>query len=289
MEPTLAIRVLVAAYLATMMFSIGLAIGGEPKLPRAERRQARHRLVRALLLTLVVLPVAAWAILHALDAHGTVALALLVLAVAPGGRFVPALARHAQGEVALATETTLWLTKLTAFTAPPTLALLGESGRIHLDDLRIIALLIGLQLLPFLAGRTLRRRRPAFAAKLTRPFELACTVLVVAVLAVVAADGKLAALRWLGDIGWLAAVVFAAFALALGWLCGGPTTATRRSFSLLALGHDLALALALASLGFPHRHLGLPLSAIWLVTLGVGFLFAAIVRRRGPARVEVAA
>jgi predicted Na+-dependent transporter len=74
-----------------MMLSVGLTLGARPTEKR-ERRRARRRLLGALAFNLVVLPALAVALTHAVHASDEVAVALLLLAVAPGGRFLPQLA-----------------------------------------------------------------------------------------------------------------------------------------------------------------------------------------------------
>src|SRR5262249_26784379 len=152
-----------------------------------------------------------------------VAMAILALASAPGGRLLPNVARRAHGEVGLGVEIALWLTKLTAFTAPVTLALLGDVHRVHLHELRILAALLGLQLLPYLIGRGVRRRWPAFASRISHPLDVVRGVLVVAVLAFVISHGRLMMLRALPAVGWAAAIFWSVLSLSLGWLAGGPT------------------------------------------------------------------
>ncbi|HEY2746104.1 MAG TPA: bile acid:sodium symporter [Polyangia bacterium] len=274
------VRAGAAVYLATMMFSIGILVGAAPKAEPQARRRDRRLLLRALAIDLFVLPAAAWSILRLLGAHGYVATGLLILAAAPGSRILPSLARRAHGELTLSVEIALWLAKLTAFTAPTTLALLIDVHRVRLHDLRIIAALLGIQLLPYLAGRALRRRRPRWAARLGRPLDLARTVLFVALVALIVATGKLAGLRIIGEIGWIGVLVFSAFSLALGYVCGGARPSVRRSFALAVNARDLSLSLALATLAFPGRPVELPLFAAWLITFACNVMFAELAGRR---------
>ncbi len=280
MSVDLVVRALFAAYLASMMFSIGILVGAQPKAEPQARRRERRLLVRALVLDLFVLPAVAWSILRLLGAHGHVATGLLILAAAPGSRLLPNLVRRAHGELALSVEISLWLAKLTAFTAPTTLALLTDGHRVHLHELKIIAALLGIQLFPYLAGRALRRRRPASAARLDRPLDVVRTVLLVAAVALIVASGQLAGLRLLGEIGWLAVLLFSAFSLTIGWLCGGPRRSVRRSFALAVNARDLSLSLALGTLAFPGRPVVLPMLAAWLITFACSLAFAELVGRR---------
>lgn len=289
MAISLTVRVLVCAYLVLMMFSIGMLVGAKPKADKRERRHERHLLIRSLLLQLVVLPVVAWGILELLGAHGNVAKALLVLAVAPGGRLLPNMARRAHGNVSLAAETSIWLAKLTAFVAPPALALLGDVHRVELHELDIIAALLGLQLLPYVLGRALRRRRPAWAARLAHPLDVARGILVIAFLVVVIGNGKLALLRFVGEPAWVGAVVFTALALGLGCLFGGRDPATRRTIMLAANSHDLALGLTLASLAYSSLPIELPVFGIWAFTFVCNLALCEILGRPHRSDAQVLA
>ena len=84
------VTILSAAYLVSMMFALGLELGGGPKETKEQKRAKRRMLVRGLFLNLVVLPLVAFGITRALHARSEVAVALLLLAVVPGGRYARA-------------------------------------------------------------------------------------------------------------------------------------------------------------------------------------------------------
>jgi len=286
---SLTVRLLVCAYLVLMMFSIGMLVGAKPKADKRGRRHERRLLVRALVLQLVVLPAVAWGILELLGAHGNAAKALLVLAVAPGGRLLPNMVRRAHGEVGLSAEISIWLAKLTAFTAPPALALLGEVHRVELHELDIIAALLGLQILPYVLGRTVRRHRPTWAGRLGHPLDLVRGVIVVVFLVVLIGSGKLALLRFLGEPAWVGAVVFTALAMGLGYLFGGREPAARRTLMLAANSHDLALGLTLASLAYSSLPIELPVFGIWAFTFVCNLALCEILGRPHRADAQVLA
>ena len=274
------VRALAMIYLAAMMFSIGLLVGGLPKPEKHARRHERRLLMRALFIDLVVLPATAWAILRLVGAHGRVAMGLLLLAAAPGSRLLPNLARRAHAELTLSVEIALWLAKLTAFTAPVTLALLIDVHHVHLHDLQIILALVCVQLLPYLAGRSVRRHHSGLASRLRKPLDLVCGVLIVAVVALVVFGGKLEGLVLIGETGWLAVLAFSALSLTIGWLSGGKERSVRRSFALAVNSRDLSLSLTLGVLAFPGRHVELPLFGAWMITFACNVVFAEIVGRR---------
>jgi predicted Na+-dependent transporter len=75
-------------------------------------------------------------------------------------------------------------------------------------------------------------------------------------------------------------LLFAVTSLALGWLLGGPTSETRRSFAISAGARDLALALMMANLAFAERNVELATFAVWAVLLLFDLAFVEIVRHR---------
>lgn len=278
-------RAFAAAYLVTMMFSMGLALGGHPKEDKRAKRRQRRLLLRALAFNLVLLPLLAVGLTWAVRGSGDVAIAFLLLAAAPGGRFAPQLSKIAGAALALSVEITLFLAKLVSFTAPVTARWMLHTHHLELHELRFIAQLLVLQLLPYLLGRQLRKRRPAAAARLDRPIEIAMWICLTAVLALVLVAHPLRRLPALaGDRGWLAVFAFAAAAPAIGWLIGGPSLETRRAFAISANARSLALALMMASLAFADRNVQLATFAVWLLLLLIDFAFAKVVGREPRAR-----
>ena len=77
------------------------------------------------------LPAVAFAITRALHASSDVAIALMLLAAVPGGRFAPHLVKLGGGDVPLSIEVTLFLAKSPAFTAAPRPG--GCSGSTRID------------------------------------------------------------------------------------------------------------------------------------------------------------
>lgn len=273
-----AIRAFAAAFLVAMMLSMGLALGDEAKADRAAKRHKRRLVVLALVLNIVLLPLVALALTRAFATADEVAVAFLLVAAAPGGRFAPTLSRMAGAELALSVEISLFLAKLVSFTAPVTARLLLHTHRIELRELPFIAQLLVLQLLPYLVGRQLRKRRPALAARLARPVAIVTwTSCAIAALLIVSRLRGVAAL--LGARGWWPVLIFAALAPALGWLVGGATPATRRAVAISADARDGALALVIASAAFAAAEVQLATLAVWLFLLLANLLLVALVRR----------
>lgn len=283
---TIVARVLVASFLVVMMFSLGLEVGALPPKGKREKRHERRLLVRALVLNLVLLPLVTFGIVRALHASGAIATAVLLSAATPGGRFAPQVAKIARAELGLAIEITLFLAKLTAFTAPVTVKWLIGARHVEVHDLQLIAQLVVLQILPYVLGRSARRRRPALAASLMRPLVISQVFLGVAFFAFLVASRALAQLAALGPRGWAAAVLFAIVALALGWSLGGRDAPVRRAFAVTAAARNFGLGLVIAGELLHDGAIQLALFGIWLICLVVDVAFAATVR--GQRRLQPA-
>jgi BASS family bile acid:Na+ symporter len=262
------------------MFSTGLALGGGEREERPERRRRRRLVLRALVLNLVVLPLVALGATRLVGSAGDVTVAVLLLAACPGGRFAPHLARLTGGDVALSVEIALFLAKLVAFTAPLTSAWLLGLERVELRELPMILQLLALQMIPYLAGKQLRRRRPRLARRLVRPTQRTAVACLAAMLAVAVAHHGIAALVALGERGWAAAMGFALIGSALGWLTGGPSRAARRSFMISVNARDLALALMIANLAYADRVVPVATFTVGVAVAGFGWLIARLGWRR---------
>ena len=153
------VRVLGGAYLFSMMLSLGLALGRSPAESKAEKRSARRALIRGLLLNLAVLPLVTVAFTRILGTSGDVTAALLLLAASPGGRYLPHLVRAGRGSLSLGVELTLFLAKITVFTAPLTARWLFGLEALRVHELPLLLELVLLQVVPLLAGKWLSRHR----------------------------------------------------------------------------------------------------------------------------------
>jgi BASS family bile acid:Na+ symporter len=287
MRPALVdvVRVLVATYLIVMMLSMGLELGARPAASKQEKHRQRRLLVRALVFNLLVVPLFAVMLTRGLGASGDVAIAFLLLAAAPGGRFAPHLAKVANADLGLSVETTIYLAKLVAFTTPLTAARMLHVHRIELHEAPFIVQLLALQLLPYLAGRQLRKRRPQLAARLNRPLGVTMWSAVVAMLALILFSRSLQGLVAISsDHGWLAVLGFALVAPLFGWLLGGPAVESCRSFAISANARDFALSMLIASLAFPEHNVDLAIVAVWTVLFLFNVALVEIFRHRPAVR-----
>jgi bile acid:Na+ symporter, BASS family len=282
--------VLSALYLVSMMFALGLELGGAPKESKEQKRAKRRLLVRGLVINLVLFPAVAYAIVRELHASSDVAIALMLLASVPGGRFAPHLVKLGDGDVPLAVELTLFLAKITAFTAAPTARWLLGIHAVDVHELPLILQLVLLQIVPLYAGKWNRRSRRSLGDRMLRPAHAIAltTMLAVFVTVLLKEDRGLAEI--LHDRAWLAVAVTGIAWPLLGWLLAGRENGERRAFAITADAREIALALLLASLAFPNRGVHTAIFGIWSIYAIVAMLLAAgmrslpKIRARDPAR-----
>lgn len=282
--------VLSALYLVSMMFALGLELGGAPKDSKQQKRAKRRMLAWGLVINLVLFPAVALGITRALHVTGDVAIALLVLAAVPGGRFAPHLVKLGGGDVPLAIEVTLFLAKLTAFTAAPTARWLLGVHALDVHELPLILQLVLLQIVPLYAGKWLRRHRQALGTRMLRPAHAIALGAMLAVFVTVLLKEDRGLLEIASDRAWLAVALTGIAWPLLGWLLAAREDGARRAFSITADAREIALALLLASLAFPGGGVHTAIFGIWSIYAIVAMLLAAgmraipKVRARGQAR-----
>jgi BASS family bile acid:Na+ symporter len=280
-----------AVYLVSMMFALGLELGGAAKESKEQKRAKRRMLVWGLAVNVIVFPAVAFGIAHLLHASSEVTIALMLLASVPGGRFAPHLVKLGGGNVALSVELTLFLAKLTAFTAAPTARWLLGLPSLDVRELPLIAQLVILQIVPLVAGKWLRRKHRPLADRLLRPAHTFAITAMIAVFATVLFKEDRGLVEILGDRAWLAVAVTGLAWPLLGWLLGGREDGDRRAFAVTADAREIALALLLASLAFStNRGVHTAIFGIWSLYAILSVLIAAgmralpKVRARGRGR-----
>lgn len=270
-----------ATYLVSMMLALGLELGGGPRESKAKKRAKRRMLVRGLVFNLIAVPVLAFLVTRALHASSDVAIALLILAAVPGGRFAPHLVKLGAGQVPLAIEVTLFLAKLTAFTAAPTAKWLLTLHTLDVREVPLLLQLLLLQIVPLYAGKWLRRRHRPLADRLLIPVHWIAVAAMLAVFVTVLLRDDRGLDDMLHDRSWLAVAVVGIAAPLLGWLVGGPDEGNRRTLAIGANARELGLALVIASLAFPDAGVHTALFGIWSMYAIASILLAAGMRTYG--------
>ncbi len=272
------VTLLSSAYLVSMMFALGLELGVGPKESKTEKRGKRRMLAWGLAFHLLALPALAFGVTRLLHLSDDVTIALLILMVAPGGRFAPHLVKLSGANVALAIEVTLFLAKLTGFTAAPLAKWMLTLHSLEVRELPLIAQLVLLQLLPYVIGKQLRKRDRARADQLMRPAHRLAIFFAVASLVVVLVKGDRGLGDLLGQRGWIAVAIVTLASPVLGWFAGGAKRVNRKAFAIMADSRELALALVIASIAYPGTGVHTALFAIWSVMAFASFFLATALR-----------
>jgi BASS family bile acid:Na+ symporter len=244
------INLLVTVTLISMMVTVGMgvtfsAIAGAAKNWRV--------VARAVLANYVLFPAAVVVLLVLFHAKEMVAAGFLILAVCPGAPFGPPITALAKGNVAVSVGLMVILAASSVFVAPALLVLLlprvTGSGDLHVDVARMVGTLLISQLLPLLAGLLVRYWRPALAARLKKPFDVATRVLgLLAVVLVTAAQYRtLSEVKLTGLAAmlamWLLSILF-------GWFAGDSRDGSRSAVAETTSLRNVGVAMVIASSSF---------------------------------------
>jgi BASS family bile acid:Na+ symporter len=209
---------------------------------------------RAGLANYAIVPAAAVVLLLLFQAAPLVAAGFLIAAVCPGAPYAPPFTGMAKGSVVLAVGLMMVLAGSSALLAPLLLRLLlpivtGDSA-VQIDVAKMIATLLGDQLLPLAIGVFLRHRRPTLAGRLQRPARLLSLLLNLALLGTIVtvqADTLIAIP--LRAFAGMTALVLAG--LSAGWVLGGTRRADRTAMAIATSVRNVGVTLVIAVASFP--------------------------------------
>ncbi len=209
---------------------------------------------RAGLANYVIVPAAAVALLLLFHAAPLVAAGFLIAAVCPGAPYGPPFTGMAKGNVALAVGLMMILAASSAVLTPlllrVLLPLVSGGSPIQIDAAKMIATLLGGQLLPLALGLFIRHRWPKLAGRLAKPARLLSLLLNLALLGTIAVAqfDTLIAIPSRAFLGMTALVLAG---LAAGWLIGGPARADRAATAMATSVRNVGVTLVIAVANFP--------------------------------------
>jgi bile acid:Na+ symporter, BASS family len=210
-------------------------------------------LLRSILAALVLVPLVSALLVMALGAVEPVAIALVLLAVSPAAPLMRKKAANVSRDDDYAPSLQLVLASLSIVTVPLSLALLSAlfpGHQAHVSPWAVASQVGRAQILPLLAGMTLRAARPTWADRLARPLGKVAGILLAAIaVLVVVMQGKLLLLVGIG--GYVAVVLAAIAAILLGHLLGGPHPSTRTALAIACAVRNPGIALLVVQLNFP--------------------------------------
>jgi BASS family bile acid:Na+ symporter len=282
MIPASLVNLLTLVGLIAIMLSMGLKVTLAEVMVSA--RQTRL-VVLGLLANFVLVPAVTIGLLYLFDPHSMIAVGFLILAVCPGAPAGPPFATIAKGDLPYAIGLMVILAGLSALLSPILLGValtrLLPEGDLRIDYLAIVRTLLVAQILPLVVGLAIHHYLPRFTERIAKPVGTFANILLLGVLVLLLINEHetLALIRLRG---WTGMLLLLAASLAIGWLCGGPGLATRKSLALTTAVRNAAVGLVIVSANFADTPAVTAVVAYALVsifvTLGCAFLFAAVPR-----------
>jgi len=245
------VNLLAGVTLFEMMVTIGLGVTVAEIVEVARDWRA---MARAGLANYVIVPAAAVTLLLLFHAAPLVAAGFLIAAVCPGAPYGPPFTGMAKGNVTLAVGLMMVLAGSSAVIAPLLLHLLlplvSGDRSVEVELGKMIATLLGNQLLPLGIGLFIRHRWPKRAERLGKPARGLSLLLNVALIGTIVSVqfDTLSAIP-LRAFGGMTALVLAG--VAAGWLLGGRDEPDRRAMAMATSVRNVAVTLVIAAGSFP--------------------------------------
>ncbi|GAA0681994.1 bile acid:sodium symporter family protein [Natronoarchaeum mannanilyticum] len=233
-------------FVLSTMVSMGMDVSVSQLCAALRRRQL---LAKSLVLNLVVIPLLSYSLVRNIPIETGYAAGILLLAVAPGAPFGPKFAEISDSDTAFASGLMAILCMLSVVTIPLSLVVLVP-GNVVVDPLAIGQMVLGIQLVPLLAGLGLTVYHSPFADRLYRPIQRLSDYSFVGliVLLLIVYSDDMVSLIGTGTLGISVAVV--GVSLSLGYLLGGPARTTREVLATTTAARNAAIALFIATTGF---------------------------------------
>lgn len=239
----------------------------------------------SLLANFVLAPLAAVVLANVLSLDEPLRVGLLLCGVAAGAPFLIKLAELSKGNMPFGVGLMVVLMVITVGYMPVVLPTLLEG--VSVDSWKIAQSLIVLMLIPLAIGLLVRAQLESIAARVLPAVAFISTISMVLVVVLTTAAHFKSVLGVLGTFGILAAIVFTAVCIGIGWLLGGPAADTR---SVLALGtaqRNTAAALVVAGQNFDDPNVVVMITVVLIVSFAMLMPIAGVfARKRGGAQVS---
>ncbi len=273
-------KVLFFVFLVGSMLGIGLKVGKEEPLTVV---RDKGWLVRIVVANFLLIPALGILAARALPMKPGNALALIILACAPGGMSALQFLSKKKEQAALAhgAGTTVLLSFLSILISPFLIGLnLPKGMTLTVPYVKALLFVSLFMLLPLVLGIVVHGAPGAAASKLAGPVSL------IATLAFVGALIKLLALtKWakgqMGRTGLLVIVFFVLVSMLVGWLLGGPRKFTRPVLATASSMRNGALGLAIAVKSFPDLTVLTPLVAFFAIMVPLNLLYTVVAKVGG--------
>ena len=283
MNSELLTKILTSAGLIAIMFSMGLRVTFSEVMASIQKPTF---VFLGLLVNFVMVPAVTLGLLQWFDPHPMVSVGFLILAACPGAPVGPPFSAIAKGDVASAIGLMVILSCLSVVLSPLliqlVLARVLPVESIRIDSLAIVKTLFIAQLVPLVVGLVLHHRAPRVSSKIASPIGLLANVLLLGVIALVLVR-EFSSLALIRLQGWFGMFLLLGLSLGLGWICGGPSRAGRKTLALTTAARNAAVALVIVSSNFAGTPAMTAVVAYSLVSifgsLCVAFLYASVPNR----------
>jgi bile acid:Na+ symporter, BASS family len=251
-------RALTFAFLITSMLSVGMqATMNDLRSLLA----SKGLLFRALLANFVVVPIIGIVLVKVLPLRPEAAIALLLLACAPGGISALQFTTKVKGEKFFAGSSAFLMSVLAVFLSPVllTLVLPGDIS-VVVPYGRALLFVVVFLLLPLIAGMLVCSRQERLAEKLSKLFSIVSVLLFVAVVLLIR-SGRKEAMNAVGKEALLYMLLFIVLTMITGWLMAGRPKEARPVLATVTSMRNVALCLLIAMKTFPDPAVQTPLVA----------------------------
>ena len=244
----------------------------------------------SLLANFVLTPLAAILLANVLGLDEPLRVGLLLCGVAAGAPFLIKLAELSKGNMAFAVGLMVVLMVITVGYMPVVLPALLEG--VSVDSGRIAQSLIVLMLIPLAIGLLVRAKLESIAARLSPAVGAISGISMILVVTLTTAGHFRSVLAVLGTFGILAAILFTAVCVGIGWLLGGPGADTRGVLALGTAQRNTAAALVVAGQNFEDPNVVVMITVVMIVSFAMLMPIARVFARQrvtSHAGVETAA
>jgi BASS family bile acid:Na+ symporter len=233
--------------------------------------------ILALAANFILMPIGAYALATVLRLDESFGIGLLVLGCAAGAPFLPKLAELAKGDLPFAVGTMVLLMVVTVAYLPIVLPLLLPG--ITVNPKQIAQSLVFMMLLPLGIGLLLRAYFEKAAARLKPWLDWLSNLSLILLIGLITAANIDKVLQVFGTRGILAGLLFIALGFGIGWLLGGPGSATKRVLALGTAQRNIAAALVVASQSFSDPKVVVMVIVVAIVGLVTIMPFARVLAK----------
>ncbi len=242
--------------------------------------KAKWLLIKSLGANFIVIPVIGILLAKTIPMPPEVALAFIVLALAPGGLSSIQFISKIHGESAYAGCIVFLLSVLSVFISPLLISFfLPKDIELIIPYWRVFGVLLISIFLPLLLGILLHHKHKLIATKLVKPVVLLGTLAFFGVILLTLSLRKLAMSAHTIEITGVM-LLFIILSMLVGWLMGGPRRGARQVLAIVSSVRNVALCLVMAIETVPNAKVITPLVALGALMILPNMIFTVFIMIR---------